>query len=523
MRRHRRNGIRPTDVIPSKYVGDRVAAILPAVPAATSAAGTVPIVPRATPAPRDTRDGLPSDRKGSTMPKPRRGLRPSCERLDDRWLPSGLDVAQLTQAYGVSAIAFPSPSGAPIAGNGSGETIALVEAYHDPTLAADLHVFDQANGLADPSLSVVDLAGTTSNPDWTSEEALDAEWAHAIAPGAGILVVEAASDSIGDLMNAVSVARGTPGVVAVSMSWGFGETPGQRSFDPLFLTPPGRPGITFVAASGDNGTAAGAEYPASSPNVLAVGGTTLLVNSAGGYLGEVAWSGSEGGYSTVEPRPAYQRSVQQTGRRSTPDVAFNGDPNTGVEVYETPPGTASGLWMTVGGTSLGAPAWAAIVAIVDQGRALQGKGSLDGATQTLPALYQLPAADFHAVATPLQSSPWGGGVNPIGYNPTGGTIPHRKASAIGRAAPQHPLRANISTGLGSPVAPRLIADLVAGDVTEPLAPTPARAQFSRSRWRGRLAGRHSVRVRAHVVACEPLFNGRGEAGVTALPPNGPAW
>ncbi|MHB1555935.1 MAG: S53 family peptidase [Isosphaeraceae bacterium] len=455
------------------------------------------------------------------MPKPRRALRPSCDRLDDRWLPSGLDVAQLTQAYGLGAIAFPSPSGTPIVGNGSGETIALVEAYHDPTLVLDLHVFDQANGLADPSLSVVDLAGTTSNPDWTSEEALDAEWAHAIAPGASILVVEAQSDSISDLMKAVSVARSTPGVVAVSMSWGFGETSAERSYDPLFLTPTGQQGITFIAASGDNGTTAGPEYPASSPNVLAVGGTTLLVNSAGGYLGEVAWSGSEGGYSAAEPEPAYQRSIQRSGRRSTPDVAFNGDPNTGVEVYETPPGSASGMWMTVGGTSLGAPAWAAIIAIVDQGRALHGKGSLDGATQTLPALYQLPPADFHAITTPLPSSPWGGGVNPIGYNPYGGAFHHR-VRLMGRGVPQHPLRANISTGLGSPVAPRLIADLVASSAAEPLAPTPARALFPRSRWKGRLASRPLILARSHVAAGALLIAHREPAGVSALPARGPA-
>lgn len=455
------------------------------------------------------------------MPKPRRGLRPSCEQLDNRWLPSGLDVAQLTQAYGLNAIEFPSSSNTPVAGNGSGETIALVEAYHDSTLVSDLHVFDQANGLADPSLSVVDLAGTTSNPDWTSEEALDAEWAHAIAPGASIVVVEARSDSIDDLMKAVSVARGTPGVVAVSMSWGFGESSRQRSFDPLFLTPPGQPGITFIAASGDNGTAAGPEYPASSPNVLAVGGTTLLVNSSGGYLGEVAWSGSEGGYSTVEPEPTYQRPVQRTGRRSTPDVAFNGDPNTGVAVYETPPGRASGMWMTVGGTSLGTPAWAAIIAIVDQGRILQGKGSLDGATQTLPALYLLPPADFHSVTMPLPSSPWGGGVNPIGYNPSGGAFGHN-VKPIRRGVPQHSLRANISTGLGSPVATQLIPDLVASSVTRPLAPTPARALIPRSRRQARLASRPLGMVRSRLVAGVPLIARRVPAGDPALPASGPA-
>lgn len=439
------------------------------------------------------------------MSKPRRGIRPSCERLDVRWLPSGLSVAQLTNAYGLNAIAFPSPSGTPVTGDGSGQTIALVEAFHDPTLVSDLHVFDKANGLADPSLSVVNLAGTTSNPDWTSEESLDAEWAHAIAPGASILVVEAQSDSLGDLMNAVSVARSTPGVTVVSMSWGFGETSTETAFDPMFTTPPGHPGITFIAASGDNGTAAGPEYPASSPNVLSVGGTTLLVNSSGSYLGEVAWSGSEGGYSTAELEPAYQRTVQRMGHRSTPDVAFDGNPNTGVQVYETPPGSASGLWMTVGGTSLGAPAWAAIIAIVDQGREMQGKGSLDGPTQTMPALYQLPAADFHPVSTPLSFSPWGGGVNPIGYNPIGGAFPHRRVKVLGRGPSPHALRANISTGLGSPIAPRLIADLIASDTTLPLVRIPTHASVHRSWLMVRAARSHPGTIWSSRDTFEPLI------------------
>ena len=94
--------------------------------------------------------------------------------------------------------------------------------------------------------------------------------------------------------------------------------------------------------------------------------------------------------------------MQGTGKRSTPDVAFDGDPNTGVRVYQTSLFTGHGSWEVVGGTSLGTPAWAAIIAIVDQGRVLDGKGSLDGATQTLPTLYSLPSTDFNVIA-PLGS------------------------------------------------------------------------------------------------------------------------
>src|SRR5262249_3158542 len=138
-----------------------------------------------------------------------------------------------------------------------------------------------------------------------------------------------------------------------------------------------------------------------------------------------------------------------------------------------------GLWQTVGGTSLGAPAWAAIIAIADQGRALSGKGSLDGPTQTLPALYALASTDFHTIALPPLSSPWGGGVNPIGSFPFGsgsfalarnpsGTGPRR---GVARGA-------NTVTGRGSPNAPALIPDLVASNLTTRLqaARTPLTAR-----------------------------------------------
>ncbi len=405
------------------------------------------------------------------MRNPRRTVRPHCERLDDRCLPSGLTVAQLTHAYGLESIAFPTASGTPVAGDGSGETIALIEAYHDPTLGSDLHAFDQANNLPDPSLSVVNQAGAVTNPSWDAEESLDVEWSHAIAPGATILVVEAKSDTLSDLMKAVNVARNTPGVAAISMSWGFNESSSETSFDSTFRTPAGHQGITFVASSGDDGTSAGPEYPSSSPNVLAVGGTTLLVDEAGAYYGEAAWSGSGGGFSPFEREPAYQRSVQKSGHRSTPDVAFDADPYTGVEVYQTPLGSSTGIWLTVGGTSLGSPSWAAIIAIVDQGRALQGKPSLDGPTQTLPALYSLPATDLNTVAMPPPYSPWGGGVNPVGSPPSGGDfLRHQRNRSAGAAA-----GANIATGLGSPVGPLLISGLVASDVTLPTSRSAARA------------------------------------------------
>src|SRR5262249_22602105 len=155
---------------------------------------------------------------------------------------------------------------------------------------------------------------------WASEIALDVEWAHAIAPGANILLVEATNNSFANLLAAVRFAASQPGVVAVSMSWGGGEFSSETSFDSTFQTPAAHGGVTFVASSGDAG--APASYPAISPNVLAVGGTTLNLDSSGNILSESAWSGSGGGISLFEAQPAYQNGIPQTSTsRANPDVA----------------------------------------------------------------------------------------------------------------------------------------------------------------------------------------------------------
>ena len=205
----------------------------------------------------------------------RRDLRPAWDRLDDRCLLSGLTPAQVTSAYGLNAITFTSSNGSTVNGNGTGETIALIEAFHDPNITSDLHTFDQAYGLPNPTLTVDNLAGNQSDDGWALEESLDVEWAHAIAPGANILVVEASSQSLKGLITAVNMARNTPGVVAISMSWGFNEFRQEAAYNSTFTTPAGHTGITFLAASGDSGAQFGAEWPAAAPSVVAVGGTSL--------------------------------------------------------------------------------------------------------------------------------------------------------------------------------------------------------------------------------------------------------
>ncbi len=304
----------------------------------------------------------------------RRNMFPTWDHLDGRCLLAGMSPAELTAAYGLNAITFRAANGSAVKGDGAGETIALIEAYHDPTLASDLHTYDQAYHLPNPTLTVDNLAEFSIDQGWGLEESLDVEIAHAIAPAANLLVVEASSATLGGLVAAVNLARNSPGVVAISMSWGFGEFRQEASYNNTFTTPGGHQGITFVAASGDSGPGAGPEWPSISPTVLAVGGTTLNVSSSGAYQSESAWNGSSGGYSRFIAEPEYQRSVQRTGRRSTPDVSFVGDPGTGVSVYQTSPLFGEGSWYVVGGTSVGAPAWAAMIAIADQGRAPgQGK------------------------------------------------------------------------------------------------------------------------------------------------------
>jgi subtilase family serine protease len=320
--------------------------------------------------------------------------------------PVGLTPSQIRLAYGFNSINFNG-----IVGDGTGQTIAIVDAYDDPAFVnstsssfvnSDLHKFDVAFGIADPPsfVKVNQSGGSTmppSNTGWAGEIALDVEWAHALAPKANIVLVEANSNSYTDLFAAVNYAKSRAGVSVISMSWGGGEFSSETSYDSTFTTPSGHQGVTFVASTGDSGSPSG--YPALSPRVVAVGGTRLFINSSG-YVSENGWSGSGGGISTYENKPAYQSSVTQSStRRTAPDVAFDADPNSGVAVYDSFGNGSTAPWVQVGGTSFSAPAWGALIAIADQGRVLAGQGTLDGFSQTLPKLYSLSSADFHDVTT----------------------------------------------------------------------------------------------------------------------------
>jgi subtilase family serine protease len=236
----------------------------------------------------------------------------------------------------------------------------------------DLQIFDSQFGL--PSCTVANGCVEKMEPQgapltdsgWALEISLDVEWAHAIAPGAKIVLVESSDNSLGNLLSAVDTAVGTS-AQQVSNSWGGGEFSGENTYDYHFDSTT----ASFTASSGDGGH--GVEWPAASPYVISVGGTNLVNGSSGNWVSETAWSGSGGGFSTIESRPSYQNNFNSNSNRAVPDVAYDGDPNTGFYVYDSVPILVTSCncyeygWWVVGGTSAGAPQWAALLAIVNSG------------------------------------------------------------------------------------------------------------------------------------------------------------
>jgi hypothetical protein len=496
-------------------------------------------------------------------------------------------VAQVRAAYGLGSI----PGFGSATPDGSGQTIALDEAGNDPTVITDLDGFDKAMSLTTAStqtifqqygpasaivnvynqsgMNITSLIADSGNDGvpaedptghWEAEESLDVEWAHAMAPGATIDIIEVNDDAswTTNLLAGDTLAAALPGVSVVSNSWGLYEWSGETTYDSsTFVTPSGHTGVTFLTASNDNGanvytsppsnpapsTGNNGYYPATSPNVVSVGGTQLTLSS-NTYGGETGWSfpapsstvdngsssyaqsgswssqsgGFNGTYSTAaggssssavwtiaitpantgwgtelsatwtaspsnatnatytiydgsqasgtilgtvvvnqsaapvgtalgsfqfhelgaffptltasgtgtltlvldassansrvvadaigsaqawastggptsfESEPAYQVPFQNTGQRTTPDVAFDASQNTGVTCFQNGELTYGNF-----GTSLSSPCWAGLIAIANQGRVAGGGTTLNSPsdpTQTLRALYSLPSGDF---------------------------------------------------------------------------------------------------------------------------------
>jgi subtilase family serine protease len=334
-------------------------------------------------------------------------------------------------------------NGRPTKLDGSGQTIAIIDAYDDPNIITELNTFSNQYGLpkvGDPGFNFTKATPQgTPSPDsgWATEIALDVEWAHAIAPKASIMLVEAQSASYADLFSAVDYAR-QQGAKQISMSFG-----GREFFATLYDSHFNYPGVSFVASSGDTG--AGVSYPATSPYVTAVGGTTLSLDSNNNRVSESGWSGSGGGLSSQESLPSYQRGfVNSKTKRGNPDISYDADPATGVAVYHIDPSTDNGGWDQYGGTSIAAPQITAMFALANQGRAKPttlGTGYTFGTNQVLYKLaggtsYTNPKNDYLDITT---------GNNIItgsnGYLATTGW--------------------DMVTGLGSPNANQLISDLIA--------------------------------------------------------------
>jgi subtilase family serine protease len=273
--------------------------------------------------------------------------------------PTGLSPATIKSAYN-----FPTSSTA-----GAGKTIAIVDAYNDPTAEADLAVFSSQYGLpacttANGCFTKVNQTGGTTYPKtnagWGLEISLDIQWAHAIAPGAHILLVEATSNSFTNLLAAEDYPAGH--AQNVSNSWGGSEFSGEAANDSHFV----HSGVSFFVSSGDAGTPA--EYPSASPNVISVGGTTLHF-SGNTVSSETGWSGSGGGCSVYENATTAQSGFSQygqvncAGKRGTPDISLDADPNSGVSVYDSTRYQGQKGWFQVGGTSASSPMIAARSAV----------------------------------------------------------------------------------------------------------------------------------------------------------------
>ncbi len=272
--------------------------------------------------------------------------------------PTGLGPAAIVSAYGWGSI-----------GSGSGKTIAIVDAYDDPNALSDLDSFSQQFGLPRPCSVVGGTAGSScfnftkvnqtgggtyprANSGWALEISLDVQWAHAVAPLAAVLLVEASSNSFANLLAAEDYAKAN--AQYVSNSWGGSEFSSETSYDPHFS----QTGVSFFVSSGDNGTPA--EYPSSSRNVVSVGGTTLDGSIVGGWS-ETGWVYSGGGCSLYETANSAQvtGSVNCNGMRATPDVSLDANPYTGVSVVDTFGYLGQSGWFVVGGTSASSPMWAA--------------------------------------------------------------------------------------------------------------------------------------------------------------------
>ncbi len=335
--------------------------------------------------------------------------------------PVGYVPSQIRHAYALDLIS----------NQGTGQTIGIVVAYGSPTLQKDLDVFCQQFGI--PTTAVQIIYGKTRpktiDQGWALETSMDVQWAHAIAPKAKIIVSVAASPTISNLVAAVDNAV-KAGAKIISMSWGANEFSTETSYETYFT----RSGVSYFASSGDSGSTAGTSWPATSPNVTSVGGTSLYLDASGNLTAdEVAWSGSGGGFSLYFNRPTYQNGWHTNAKRSYPDVSMVANPSTGAAVYNSTPYSGSAGWWQVGGTSLSCPITAATFALANEQRVAKSKATLSGFNSSL---YKLAAS----TASGISQYPY------FFYDVTVGNTGNFSATPL----------LDQTTGLGSPVNENIV-------------------------------------------------------------------
>jgi subtilase family serine protease len=340
------------------------------------------------------------------------GLQPPCA-----YQPSDLQTAyNLTPLYKAGL-------------DGRGQTIAIIDPLGSPTIQQDLAAFSAQMGLPPAKLQI--LGAVSSDTSFVDETTLDVEWAHAIAPGANLLLVVAPSRSFDDLIGAILTATQQPGVVSISNSWAYAEStldlPSRTAADNILKLAISK-GISVNFATGDIGDAAiragqaGVAYPASSPYATAVGGVTVALDSSKHILFQTAWGnnltliaasvasgsppqdppvpngfvfGGGGGVSDVYPLPPFQAFLRDRGpRRLLPDISWVADPFTGVEVVQTVNSGGDQGITVAGGTSASCPMFSALWAIAAQ----KAKRPLG---QAAPLLYRLPPEAITDVLAPI--------------------------------------------------------------------------------------------------------------------------
>lgn len=268
--------------------------------------------------------------------------------------PSGYNPVDLQSAYNL-----------PSSTAGSGQTVAIVDAYNDPNAESDLGVYRSQFGLpacttANGCFKKVNQTGGTkypkSNGGWAQEISLDLDMVSAICPNCHILLVEASNSSLTNLGSAVNEAAKL-GANAISNSYGGSESSSDTSYDKSYYK---HPGIAITVSSGDSGY--GVQYPAASQFVTAVGGTSLTKASNSRGWSETAWSGAGSGCSAYDPKPSWQKD-SGCSRRTVADVSAVANPNTGVSVYDSFSYQGLSGWLVFGGTSVASPIIASVYAL----------------------------------------------------------------------------------------------------------------------------------------------------------------